>query len=113
MSSGNTLPGENSVYTNDGLDAVVMLAKLRKLLIRIEKWCDRYGYEHMKNAKETWGKGKNKGILVWKQTDWECVDSMHNNLYNGTQYFSSTILKELNKIWNRYNITLPPKNSEK
>ena len=77
------------------------------LRTRIEDYCNKWGYDKMQIAKETWGKKgtKNEGILLWKQTDWECVDSMHNNLYNGepTYFFASvTIFKELNKMWKRY-----------
>jgi|15BtaG_2_1085339.scaffolds.fasta_scaffold06383_2 hypothetical protein len=86
------------------MEKEILLKKLDMLRTRIEDYCNKWGYDKMQNAKETWGKKgtKNEGILLWKQTDWECVDSMYNNLYNGEQYFSATIFKELNKIWRRY-----------
>ena len=82
----------------------ILLKKLLQLRTRIEDYCNIWGYDKLKNEKETWGKKgtKNEGILLWKQSDWDCVDTMYNNLYNDEQYFSATIFKELNKIWRRY-----------
>jgi hypothetical protein len=86
------------------MEKEILLERLDMLRTRIEDYCNKWGYDKMKNAKESWGKKgtKNEGVLLWKQSDWECVDSMYNNLYNDKQYFSATIFKELNRMWKRY-----------
>lgn len=82
-----------------------LLEKLLRLRCRIEDWAQVHGWENIKNAKETWGKGNNKGLLVWKQTDWECVDSMYNTVMNHDEItWGKEAYKVLNLMWKRYKL---------
>jgi len=70
------------------------------LRIRIEDWCEKNGYENMSNVAER----KNKdGEVVWKRSDWEFVDDMHNLIYNDEEYYyTKDTFRELNKMWKKY-----------
>ena len=58
------------------------------LRTRIEKWCEKNGYENMNNVAER----KNKdGKVVWKRSDWEHVDDMHNLIYNDEEYYYTNV----------------------
>ena len=72
------------------------------LRTRIEKWCEKNGYENMSNVAER----KNKdGKVVWKRSDWEHVDSIHNLIYNDEKYYyTKDTFRELNKMWKRYEL---------
>ena len=47
---------------------------------------------------------KNKdGEVVWKRSDWEFVDDMHNLIYNDEEYYyTKDTFRELNKMWKKY-----------
>ena len=72
------------------------------LRTRIEKWCEKNGYENMTNVAER----KNKdGKVVWRRSDWEHVDDMHNLIYNDEEYYyTKDTFRELNKMWKRYEL---------
>ena len=72
------------------------------LRTRIEKWCEKNGYENMSNVAER----KNKdGKVVWKRSDWEFVDDMHNLIYNDEEYYyTKDTFRELNKMWKKYEL---------
>ena len=78
----------------------ILLKKLNSLRIRIEDWCEKNGYENMSNVAER----KNKdGEVVWKRSDWEFVDDMHNLIYNDEEYYyTKDTFRELNKMWKKY-----------
>jgi len=47
----------------------------------------------------------NEGILLWKQTDWECVDNMYNITMNGDDIqWTKPTYRVLNKMWKRYKL---------
>ena len=72
------------------------------LRTRIEKWCEKNGYENMSNVAERKNK---KGEVVWKRSDWEHVDSIHNLIYNDEEYYyTKDTFRELNKMWKRYEL---------
>ena len=49
-------------------------------------------------------KNSNKDI-VWKRSDWEHVDALHNTILNdNTVIYAKRTLKELNKIWKKYEL---------
>ena len=83
------------------LDKEILLKKLVKLRKRIEAWTDVNGFGNQSNQSER----KNKdGEVVWKRTDWEYVDDMHNTLYNDHELWcDKEVLKNLNRLWKRYN----------
>ena len=72
------------------------------LRTRIEKRCEKNGYENMNNVAER----KNKdGKVVWKRSDWEHVDDMHNLIYNDEEYYyTKDTFRELNKMWKKYQL---------
>jgi len=77
-----------------------LLKKLEFLRLRIEVWCTKNGYDKMDNYTERLDKG---GNVVWKVSDWEFVDNMHNTIYNDREFgYNGDTLKKLNRMWNRY-----------
>ncbi len=77
-----------------------LLKKLEVLRLRIETWCTINGYEAMDNYSERLDK---YGNVIWKLTDWEFVDNMHNTIYNDHDFgYDGDLLKRLNKMWKRY-----------
>ena len=84
-----------------------LLEKLLRLRCRIENWTHVYGWENMDNIKET----KNEdGIVAWKLSDWEYVDSMYNSVVNGPNgfgndySFNKDTVKTWNRLWKRYEL---------
>ena len=58
------------------------------------------GYDAMDNYSERLDK---YGNVIWKLTDWEFVDNMHNTIYNDHDFgYDGDLLKRLNKMWKRY-----------
>ncbi len=77
-----------------------LLKKLEFLRLRIEVWCTKNGYDKMDNYTERLDKD---GNVVWKVSDWEFVDNMHNTIYNDREFgYNGDTLKKLNRMWNRY-----------
>ena len=77
-----------------------LLKKLEVLRLRIETWCAINGYKAMDNYSERLDK---YGNVIWKLTDWEFVDNMHNTIYNDHDFgYDGDLLKRLNKMWKRY-----------
>ena len=67
---------------------------------RIEDWCEKNGYENMGNYVE---RKNSDGKIVWKRSDWEHVDALHNTILNDdTVIYTKSTLEELNKMWKRY-----------
>ena len=80
----------------------VLLKKLVKLRKRIEAWTEINGFGNQGNQNE---RKDVDGNIVWKRTHWEYVDDMHNSLYNDDEYYyDKKTLKELNRLWKKYNI---------
>ena len=80
----------------------VLLKKLVKLRKRIEAWTEINGFGNQGNQNE---RKDVDGNVVWKRTHWEYVDDMHNSLYNDDEYYyDKKTLKELNRLWKKYNI---------
>ena len=49
-------------------------------------------------------KNSNKDI-VWKRSDWEHVDALHNTILNdNTVIYTKPTLEQLNKIWKKYEL---------
>ena len=79
-----------------------LLSKLKSLRTRIEEWCNLYGYDSMDNYVE---RKNSNGEIVWKRTDWEHVDALHNTILNdNTVIYTKPTLKELNEIWKKYEL---------
>ena len=67
----------------------------------MEAWINVNGFGNQSNQSERRNKD---GEVVWKRTDWEYVDDMHNTLYNDHELWSDKeVLKNLNRLWKRYN----------
>ena len=80
----------------------VLLEKLVMLRERIEAWAHDNGFKNLGNISE---KKNADGKVVWRRTHWEYVDDMHNALYNDNEYwYDEKTLKELNRLWIKYNI---------
>ncbi len=80
----------------------IFLKKLVSLRTRIEKWCEKNGYENMGNVAE---RKNSDGTVVWRRSDWEFVDDMHNLIYNDEPYFyTKDTYKDLNTMWNKYKL---------
>jgi|TARA_R110000823_G_C15635073_1_gene469158 tRNA A58 N-methylase Trm61 len=80
----------------------ILLNKLKSLRTRIEDWCEINGYDNMGNYVER--KNSNKDI-VWKRSDWEHVDALHNTILNdNTVIYTKPTLEQLNKIWKKYKL---------
>ena len=84
-----------------------LMEKLLRLRCRIENWTHVYGWKNMDNIKET----KNEdGLVAWKLSDWEYVDSMYNAVVNGPNgfgndySFNKDTVKTWNKMWKRYEL---------
>ena len=78
----------------------ILAEKLLQLRCRIEDWTHIHGWENMDNR--TIRKNK-EGSIVWKQTDWEFVDNMHNTIYNDHEFgYNGDTVKKLNEMWDRY-----------
>ena len=84
-----------------------LMEKLLRLRCRIENWTHVYGWKNMDNIKET----KNEdGIVAWKLSDWEYVDSMYNSVVNGPNgfgndySFNKDTVKTWNRLWKRYEL---------
>ena len=90
-----------------------LMEKLLRLRCRIENWTHVHGWENMDNIKET--KNKN-GIIAYKLSDWEYVDSMYNAVVNGPDgfgndySFNKDTVKTWNRMWRRYKIDTVIKN---
>ena len=90
-----------------------LLENLLRLRCRIEDWTKVHGWENMDNHKE---KKDKKGRIVWKQSDWEFIDSMYGTVYNGpggfgNDYsFNKDTVKTWNRMWKKYKIDEPIKN---
>ena len=84
-----------------------LMEKLLRLRCRIENWTHVYGWKNMDNIKET----KNEdGLVAWKLSDWEYVDSMYNAVVNGPNgfgndySFNKDTVKTWNRLWKRYEL---------
>ena len=76
--------------------------KLLRLRSRIEDWASLNGWKNMDNQSER--KNKN-GDVVWKRSDWECIDGMYGCIINGDEHgWTGETLKKLNKMWKQYEI---------
>ena len=91
-----------------------LLEKLLRLRCRIEDWAQVHGWKDMDNHTER----KNKdGKVVWKQSDWEFVDNMYSAVVNGPEgfgndyFFDKDTVKIWNKMWKRYQTSIPIKNA--
>ena len=84
-----------------------LMEKLLRLRCRIEDWTHVHGWKNMDNIKET--KNKN-GIIAYKLSDWEYVDSMYNSVVNGPNgfgndySFNKDTVKTWNRLWKRYEL---------
>jgi len=84
-----------------------LMEKLLRLRCRIEDWTHVHGWKNMDNIKET--KNKN-GIIAYKLSDWEYVDSMYNAVVNGPNgfgndySFNKDTVKTWNRLWKRYEL---------
>ncbi|MBT4207969.1 hypothetical protein HOE22_06450 [Candidatus Woesearchaeota archaeon] len=77
-----------------------LLNKLKSLRTRIEDWCEKNGYENMGNYVE---RKNSDGKIVWKRSDWEHVDALHDTILNDdTVIYTKSTLKQLNEMWKRY-----------
>jgi len=77
-----------------------LLKKLTLLRTRIEDWCEKNGHHNMGNYVE---RKNSDGKIVWKRSDWEHVDALHNTILNDdTVIYTKPTLNELNKMWKRY-----------
>ncbi len=77
-----------------------LLKKLKSLRTRIEDWCENYGHENMGNYVE---RKNSNGEIVWKRSDWEHVDALHNTILNDdTVIYTKSTLEQLNEIWKKY-----------
>jgi len=75
--------------------------KLNKLIKRIEKWCDRNGYEKVGLQKEV--KDELTGDYVYMYTDWEMVDDHIGLTVNDRQWRpSNKQMKQYNRLWRKY-----------
>ena len=80
----------------------ILAEKLLLLRSRIEDWTHIHGWDNMDY--HTIRKNKS-GSIIWKQTDWEFVDNMHNTIYNDHDFgYNGDLLKRLNKMWKKYHI---------
>ena len=67
---------------------------------RIEDWCKIYGDDSMGNYIE---RKNSNGEIVWKRSDWEHVDALHNTILNDdTVIYTKLTLEQLNEIWKKY-----------
>ena len=101
------------VIKNGPIKQEIFLKRLEALRERIEIWCNKFGYNNQDNYAEH---RDDKGRLIWHQTDWDYVDSMHNTVYNshyhrkgedgfGNDYsYNDKTLKKFNKLWKKYEI---------
>lgn len=87
-------------------DKSIMLRKLLKLKDRIETYGHKYGWDSIDNYTERINReSEGKGHTIWKVSDWEFVDNMHNTIYNDHDFgFNGVILSRLNKMWKKYYI---------
>jgi hypothetical protein len=96
------------------IERKILLEKLLRLRCRIEDWTQVHGWEDMDNHRE---KKNYYGKVVWKQSDWEFVDNMYSAVINGPNgfgndySFNKDTIKTWNKMWNRYQTSIPIKNA--
>ena len=82
------------------IDRVSLLAKIKRLQVRISMWCKTNGYDNLGNANEH---RDDKGRLIWKQSDWEYVDDTYNQIVNNESYTPYKVtLKKMNVLWRKY-----------
>ena len=80
----------------------ILLNKLKFLRIRIEDWCKINGDDSMGNYIE---RKNSDEKIVWKRSDWEYVDALHNTILNDdTVIYTKPTLQQLNKIWKKYKL---------
>ena len=87
-------------YQKVHIDRVPLLAKIKRLQVRISMWCKTNGYENMGNTNEHRG---DDGEIIWKQSDWEYVDDTYNQIVNNENYKPYLVtLKKMNVLWRKY-----------
>ena len=78
----------------------ILLNKLKFLRTRIEDWCKINGDDSMGNYIE---RKNSDEKIVWKRSDWEYVDALHNTILNDdTVIYTKSTLEQLNEIWKKY-----------
>ena len=84
------------------IDRVSLLAKIKRLQVRISMWCKTNGYENMGNTNEH---PADDGEIIWKQSDWEYVDDTYKQIVNNESYTPYIVtLKKMNVLWKKYNV---------
>ncbi len=79
---------------------LIIRNKIEMLRDRIEKWCEKNGYEKVGLQKEVKSK---TGEYIYRYSDWEMIDDHEGLMINDPQWRpSGKQMKQYNKLWKKY-----------